>query len=150
MIPETVRITGADVPVWPSGIKVELLAAPNAGVVDFTDRDLYHPGLATTILAMEHDPRYRAWPGQRLYGAPLRIVAALLAQAAAVLTIDNGVRHLAAAVGANLYALSGRIPLEIIASAPVREGQRIVEEYVELPRVTARTLSRGAERLGLL
>ena len=61
MIPETVRITGADVPVWPSGIKVELLAAPNAGVVDFTDRDLYHPGLATTILAMEHDPRYRDW-----------------------------------------------------------------------------------------
>ena len=95
------------------------------------------------------DPRFRAWPGERLYGHPLREVAALCARSAGVLAIDNGIRHLAAAAGAHLYALSGWIHLEVIACAPVRDGQRIVEEHVPIERVAARTLSRGAERLGL-
>jgi len=96
------------------------------------------------------DPRFRAWPGKRLYGHPLRGIAALCAQCAGVMAIDNGIRHLAAAAGANVYALSGWIHLEVIACAPVRDGQRIVEEYVPIERVTARMLSQGAERLGLL
>jgi ADP-heptose:LPS heptosyltransferase len=96
------------------------------------------------------DPRFQAWPGKRLYGHPLRGVAALCAQAAGVLTIDNGIRHLATAAGANVYALSGWIHLEVIACAAVRDGQRIVEDYVRIEDVTARMLSRGAERLGLL
>lgn len=96
------------------------------------------------------DPRFEAWPGERLYGHPLRIVAALVAQSAGVLTIDNGIRHLAAAAGGNVYALSGWIHLEVIACAPVREDQRIVEDYVPIERVTVRMLLRGAERLGLL
>jgi ADP-heptose:LPS heptosyltransferase len=96
------------------------------------------------------DPRFRAWPGKRLYGHPLRGIAALCAQSAGVLAIDNGIRHLAAAAGANLYTLSGWIHLEVIACAPVRDGQRIVEDYVPIDRVTATMLSSGAERLGLL
>jgi len=96
------------------------------------------------------DPRFRAWPGKRLYGHPLRGIAALCRQSAGVLAIDNGIRHLAAAAGAHLYALSGWIHLEVIACAPVRDGQRIVEEYVPIERVTGRMLSQGAERLGLL
>jgi ADP-heptose:LPS heptosyltransferase len=95
------------------------------------------------------DPRYARWPGKRLYGHPLRIVAAMCAQCAGVLTVDNGIRHLAAAAGANVYALSSAIPLKVIACAPVREGQRIVEENILLRNVGARTLPRGAERLGL-
>ena len=36
MIPETVRIAGEEVPVWPPDVKVQLLAAAGTGVVDFT------------------------------------------------------------------------------------------------------------------
>jgi len=60
-IPDAVRVAGVNLPVWPQGIRVERLAAPNTGVVDFTDLPLYHPGLAATILEMERDPRYRDW-----------------------------------------------------------------------------------------
>jgi ADP-heptose:LPS heptosyltransferase len=95
------------------------------------------------------DPRYRSWPGKRLYGEKLRIVAALCAQCAGVLAIDNGIRHVAAAVGAHVYALSGWIHLEVIACSPVREGQRIVEEHVLVDRITTATVLRGVERLGL-
>ena len=95
------------------------------------------------------DPRYARWPGRVLYGQPLRLVAAACAASAGVLTVDNGIRHLAAAAGAHLYTLSGAIPLEIISCVAVREGQRIVEEFRDVRDVTDRTLSRGAQRLGL-
>ncbi|MEO8486957.1 MAG: hypothetical protein ABI585_11540 [Betaproteobacteria bacterium] len=95
------------------------------------------------------DPRYRRWPGGTLYGAPLRLVAALCARSAGVLTVDNGIRHLAAAAGAHVYALSGAIPLAIIACVAVRDGQRIEEEFRDVRDVTMRTLARGAKRLGL-
>ncbi len=61
MIPATVHIQGKDVPVWPPDLKIELLAAPNMGVADFTDRDLYHPVLTAAILEMERDPRFHDW-----------------------------------------------------------------------------------------
>lgn len=95
------------------------------------------------------DERFRRWPGPRWYGRPLRDVAALCAVAAGVLTLDNGIRHLAAAAGGHVYALSTVLPLDLMACVPVRAGQRVHEEYVPLARVTARTLSRGARTLGL-
>jgi hypothetical protein len=61
IIPETIRFAGGEVPVWPAGVKIQLLAAPNTGVADFTDLELYHPGLAAKILEMERDPRYHDW-----------------------------------------------------------------------------------------
>jgi len=73
----------------------------------------------------------------------------MCACSAGVLTVDNGIRHLAAAAGANVYALSAVLPLDLIGCVPVRDGQRVHEEYVPLPHVTARTLSRGARNLGL-
>ena len=35
MIPESVRIAGEELPVWPPDVKVQLLAAAGTGVVDF-------------------------------------------------------------------------------------------------------------------
>jgi hypothetical protein len=61
VIPATVRIDGQELPVWPPDTKVELLAAPNMGVVDFADRDRYHPALTAVILEMERDPRFHDW-----------------------------------------------------------------------------------------
>jgi ADP-heptose:LPS heptosyltransferase len=95
------------------------------------------------------DSRWRRWPGPTYYGHPLRLVAAMCAACAGVLTVDNGIRHLASAAGANVYALSTVLPLDLIGCVPVRGGQHVHEEYVPLPYVTARTLSRGARNLGL-
>lgn len=60
-IPESIRIMGREIAVWPPGLKIELLAAPNTGVADFPDHEVYHPGLASRILEMERDPRYHDW-----------------------------------------------------------------------------------------
>jgi len=95
------------------------------------------------------DARYERWCGERCYGRPLRLIASICAQSAAVLTVDNGIRHLAAAAGANLFALSGEIPLAILACVPVRDGQRIVETFRRPDDVNVRTLPRGVRELGL-
>ena len=72
MIPKTVRIDGREVPVWPAGLAVESLAAPNMGVVDFPDCALYHAGLAAKILEMERDPRFRDWIFKGACGTKVR------------------------------------------------------------------------------
>lgn len=58
MIPEQISIGGRAVPVWPEGQNIERLAAPNMGVTDFADCDLYHPALSRRIFAMEQDARF--------------------------------------------------------------------------------------------
>lgn len=95
----------------------------------------------------EADSRYREWPGKKLYGEPLREVAALLPLACAVLSVDTGIRHLAAATGANLYCLSGCIPLSLIRCEPVQAGQKIFEECVPLHLVNAGRLIKGAREV---
>jgi hypothetical protein len=95
----------------------------------------------------ENDPRYREWPGKKLYGQPLREVAALLPLACAVLSVDTGMRHLAAATGTNLYCISGVIPLSLIRCEPVKEGQKIFEERVHLSHVTGTRLIKGAKQV---
>ena len=93
------------------------------------------------------DERYAAWAGARAYDLPIRDVAALLAASHAVLSVDTGIRHLAAAVGANLYCVSGAIPLSLIRCVPVRSGQRIHEVAVAVSDVDARILAEGASRV---
>jgi hypothetical protein len=78
---------------------------------------------------------------------PIRDVAALLAAAHAVLTIDSGIRHLAAAVGANLYCVSGAVPLSLIRCVPVQSGQRVHEVEIAVADVDARILIDGASKV---
>src|SRR5262245_10030234 len=61
MIPESVRVAGRDVAVWPAGLKIQMLAAPNMAVADFSDCDVYHRALADRIYSMEKDPRFGDW-----------------------------------------------------------------------------------------
>ena len=61
MIPEKIRLESGDIAVWPSGQKIELLAAPRMGVTDFQDSGSYHSPLTGKILEMEHDPRFHDW-----------------------------------------------------------------------------------------
>jgi len=70
---ESVAINEREIAVWPEGQRFELLAAPNMGVTDFADCELYHPQLIATILELEHDPRYhdtifRGGCGQKVRG----------------------------------------------------------------------------------
>ena len=93
------------------------------------------------------DERYAQWEGVRAYDLPIRHVAALLAASHAVLSVDTGIRHLAAAVGANLYCVSGAIPLSLIRCVPVRNGQRIHEIAIAVSDVDARVLIDGASNI---
>lgn len=61
MISESVNVAGTAMAVWPAGTKIQMLAAPNMAVVDFSDCDRYHAMLAARIFEMEKDPRYRDW-----------------------------------------------------------------------------------------
>lgn len=72
MIAEKIYVEDKEVPVWPPGQKIEMLAAPNMGVADFEDCELYHPGLAGKILEMERDPRYHDWIFQGGCGTKVR------------------------------------------------------------------------------
>lgn len=95
----------------------------------------------------EKDVRYRHWPGKRLYGRPIREVAAILSKVHAVLSIDTGIRHLAAAVGTNMYCISGTIPTQTIRCETVDQEQRIFEELCPIADVTAARIIDGAKRV---
>jgi ADP-heptose:LPS heptosyltransferase len=94
------------------------------------------------------DIRFRHWPesAARLYGRPLREIAALLAEAAGVLTIDTGIRHLAAAAGGRMYCVSGTIPLTHIRCAPSYEGA-VFEEHTPVAQVTPEQVIAGAQQI---
>jgi hypothetical protein len=103
--------------------------------------------LAVGSASEARDERYVAWEGARAYDLPIRDVAGLLAASHAVLSIDTGIRHLAAAVGANLYCVSGAIPLSLIRCVPVRGGQRIHEVAIPVSDVDSQILIDGASRV---
>lgn len=93
------------------------------------------------------DIRYQPWPGPKLYGHPIREVAGLLAAGRAVLSVDTGIRHLAAAVGANLFTISCAIPLSLIRCVATRPGQQVNEIHHPIPQVGSPLLIEGARRV---
>jgi len=95
----------------------------------------------------ERDVRYRHWPGKKLYGRPIRDVAAIISKVDAVLAIDTGIRHLAAAVGTNMYCISGTIPISQIRCEPVQPEQKIFEALCPIVDVTAQLIIDGAKRV---
>ena len=110
------------------------------------DKQGFRP-LAIGSPSEARDERYAAWAGARAYDLPIRDVAGLLSASRAVLSVDTGIRHLAAAVGANLYCVSGAIPLSLIRCVPVRAGQRIHEAAISVSDVDAEILIDGASRV---
>jgi hypothetical protein len=58
VIPESIRIGDSDVAVWPTGLRIQMLAAPNMGVVDFPDCERYHAALAAKLFELEGDPGF--------------------------------------------------------------------------------------------
>jgi hypothetical protein len=95
---------------------------------------------------VQYNSRYAEFPGKKLYGKPIRLVAAITHYAAATLSVDTGIRHLAAACGGNLYCLSGAIPLTLIRCVRVRDIQVIVEEQKPVSMVTLKMLIDGAKK----
>ena len=64
------------------------------------------------VIGSERDPRVNLPKALHLYGLPIRTVAALLESAACVITVENGIGHLCAAVGATVVVIySDWVPL---------------------------------------
>jgi putative 2-oxoglutarate-Fe(II)-dependent oxygenase superfamily protein len=59
-LPMTIRLDGAELPVWPERQSVEPLSAPVMAVARFADFAQYHPPLVAAVLAAEQDPRWRS------------------------------------------------------------------------------------------
>lgn len=75
------------------------------------------------------EPHYRIWfitPAKNqnldglphLFGFDIQEIAFLLRAATKVLTVDNGIGHLSAAVGANCYLVGGCVPIPWIFTGP--------------------------------
>lgn len=93
------------------------------------------------------DSRYAVWPGKKVYGCPLRTVAGLIKYSHAVLSVDTGIRHLAAAVGTNLYCISGAVTLEHLRCHPQGPDHKIHEVYKPLRYITLRDVVQGAKEI---
>jgi hypothetical protein len=91
--------------------------------------------LAVGSAGETEDPRYAEWPGEKLYGLPIREIAALAAACRGVLTLNNGLRHLAVAAGGNVLCFAANVPLWHISCAPVRPGQVIAEHEKKLRKI---------------
>jgi ADP-heptose:LPS heptosyltransferase len=94
----------------------------------------------------ERDIRYRHWWGEKCYGKPLRDVAALLHAAEKVVSIDTGIRHMTAAVGTDLFTISGTILLSYIRCIPMA-GQTIFEEHRAPGNVTVESMIDGFSKI---
>lgn len=84
------------------------------------------------------DERYREWPGATLYGEDIMTIAAIQKLAALTISVDTGIRHMAAAVGGNLYTISGATHTSVVGCHPIpgavsdwsRKEQKIVERII--------------------
>lgn len=78
------------------------------------------------------DDRYADWPGDKLYGEDILVVAALQKEFAHLtISVDTGIRHLAAAVGCDLYTISGVTSTQVVGCAPQPgSDQKIVERLI--------------------
>jgi ADP-heptose:LPS heptosyltransferase len=76
-------------------------------------------GYDTLVLGAESDRRPDLPGTRQLFGLPIRVVAALLEAAACVVTVENGLAHLAAAVSAPTVEIySDVVPLPWAQPAP--------------------------------
>lgn len=82
----------------------------------------------------ERDPAYEKVPStsQKVYGEHIMNVAGLLQRAICTVSVDTGIRHMAAAVGGNLLTLNHAIPLHLIRCEPQHSNQHIREVQVDI------------------
>lgn len=83
------------------------------------------------------DMTYSGWRADRMiYGHPIMFSAALIQNALLTISVDTGIRHIAAAVGGNLLTINHAIPTTLIRCEPVREGQYIAEPTLNIHTLT--------------
>jgi ADP-heptose:LPS heptosyltransferase len=98
--------------------------------------DRLRKDLALEIIAVgaEHDPRPALRDVRCLYGLPIKVIAALLDQAACVVTLENGLAHLAAAVDAAMVELySTLVPLAWAFPSEMTALEVIYRDPLEVP-----------------
>jgi ADP-heptose:LPS heptosyltransferase len=80
------------------------------------------------------DPAYSEWTGLHMYGQSLETLAQLQSRCAFTMSVDTGVRHLAAAAGGSLLTVSGAIGLDLIRCWARPDCPRqTVQEYLCSP-----------------
>jgi hypothetical protein len=58
VLPASLRIGTADLPVWPEGQIVDPMSAPLMAITTFRDWETYHPALIEAALIAEQDPQF--------------------------------------------------------------------------------------------
>jgi ADP-heptose:LPS heptosyltransferase len=122
---------------------------PNRVWVDIANWLLAHDitPLAVGAPDDEHDPLYAEWPGRKLYGEPLLDIALLQKHALFTVSVDTGIRHMAAAVGGNLLTLNHAIPLSLIRCVPKSPSQMILEPTVDIYNIQLQDIIPQLEQL---
>jgi ADP-heptose:LPS heptosyltransferase len=91
-------------------------------------------GLEIIAVGAESDPRPALRGVRCLYGLPIKVVAALLDQSACVVTLENGLAHLAAAVDATMVELySTLLPLGWARPSEMTAAEIIYRDPHEVP-----------------
>lgn len=85
------------------------------------------------LVGAERDPWIEIPHARRLYGLPIRIVAALVEQAACLVTVENGLGHLGAALDAPMAVIySDMMPVEWAGPAEASNCQILYGDPLDL------------------
>ena len=109
--------------------------ADGSGAKDWPDENwrrlaecLHGRGFDVISVGSETDSRFGSAHGRDLYGLPIKVLAALLEGAACLVTLENGIAHLAAAVDVPMVELYSKIvPLEWAYPAEMTNCEVIYE-----------------------
>ena len=127
-------------------------ATAGLGAKDWSDENwhrlakyLYARGLDVISVGAETDARFDYPYGRNLYGLPIKVLAALLEGAACLVTLENGIAHLGAAVDVPMVELYSKIvPIEWAYPA---EATRCEVIYEDPKRVSCTRVIEAIERL---
>ena len=126
--------------------------AHGAGAKDWPDQNwrrlaeyLHGRGLDVISVGAETDARFQLPHARNLYGLPIKVLAALLEAATCLVTLENGIAHLGAAVDVPMVELYSKIvPREWAYPAEMTRCQVI---YEDPNRVTCERVVEAMENL---
>ena len=106
---------------------------------------LHARGLDVISVGSETNARFGSPPVRDLHGLPIKVLAALIEAAACLVTLENGIAHLGAAVDVPMVELySSILPLAWANPAALTRGEII---YANPREVTYERVARAVDRL---
>jgi ADP-heptose:LPS heptosyltransferase len=95
-------------------------------IADYLHKMGVEPVAIGSLKDSEED-RFSDWSYTKMYGKPIEHIAALMTLSNGVLSVDTGVRFLAAAVGANFLVISCALPNWLVSAKPQFPNQLGIE-----------------------